>query len=146
MENQEFSDFFKKLQLIFYAILIGPCIFLAVVFFLNFSESFSSEFEEENLFLIIAAIIAFTNLFLSNFIPKMLLSKIQDNESLGNKLHKYRSASIVKYGLLEAPAIISTVGYLLTENLIFVGIALGMLLVLFLQQPNKTSIERELNL
>lgn len=146
MQNQKFLNFFKKLQIIFYAILTGPSIFLTIVFFLNLQETEVKVFEQENLFLIISGIIAFSNLFLANLVPKMLINKIQANESLDSKLQKYQSASIIKYALLEAPAIIATVGYLLTANVIFVGIALAMLLVLFLQQPNKTSIEQELEI
>ncbi|MBX2845781.1 MAG: hypothetical protein KTR13_06150, partial [Saprospiraceae bacterium] len=57
-------------------------------------------------------------------------------DSIGAKFTTYRSASIIRYALLEGPSLVNSVFYLLTGNPIHLYIALAGVAVLFLSRPS----------
>lgn len=67
-------------------------------------------------------------------------------KTLNDKLNAYRSASIIRFALLEGAALVAIVFYLLTGNIILLGIAGIGLLVLLLVHPNAMKLKDHLDL
>lgn len=58
----------------------------------------------------------------------------------------YQSATIVRLALLEGPSLFGIVGFLLTGNLIFLGISGALIACFIYQRPTRQKIEDDLNL
>jgi len=58
----------------------------------------------------------------------------------------YQAASLIKYALLEGPALLNIIWFSLTGNLLYLTIGGVMILFLFIQRPKAEKIEKELEL
>ncbi|WP_158657208.1 hypothetical protein [Maribacter cobaltidurans] len=65
-----------------------------------------------------------------------MISSVNKDVSLENKLKTYQTASIIKYALLEGPAFFAIVAYSLTGNALPLVIAICLVLYLAVQRPN----------
>lgn len=140
------NNFLKTITLIYYALLAGQIMFLAVAYLLNSNQISSKKHEMYDIFIIIVPILIGSGLFLSNFIFKMLIGKIEQNTSIENKLMTYRSALIIKYALMEGPSLFAIVAFLISGNAIFLAFSAVMILAFILQRPNRDKIVQNLNL
>ncbi|MDP5062750.1 MAG: hypothetical protein NWP64_12585, partial [Maribacter sp.] len=78
--------------------------------------------------------------FGSQWIFKKMISKIQLNTRLEDKLKKYQSALHIKYALIEMPAFIGLFAYYNTGNALPLVISICLLAYLAVQRPNKDNI------
>jgi hypothetical protein len=140
------NNFLKPITLIYYALLAGQIMFMAVAYLLNSNQISPTKHEMYDMFIIIVPIIIGSGLFLSNFIFKMLIGKIEQKTSIENKLMTYRSALIIKYALMEGPSLFAIVAFLISGNAIFLAFAAVMILAFILQRPNRDKIAQDLNL
>lgn len=85
--------------------------------------------------------------FLSSmYMFKALTKNVENKPSLQEKLANFQSASLIRYALLEGPALLNLVWFSTTGNLLFLTVAGVLILLLFLQRPTKLKIDRELQL
>ncbi|MDC6365841.1 MULTISPECIES: hypothetical protein [Flavobacteriaceae] len=139
------SAFIKTLSMLHMVLLSSPIIIGSIFYFLV-EETRLSFNDTEDIFLMVVPVLAIGGLFLSDFIFRQFVKKIPSRESLRRKLFHYQSASIIRYGLLEGPAIFGAVAFYSTQNLAYLLIASVLILYLALQYPTKDRIERNLNL
>ncbi|RDY58879.1 hypothetical protein [Flagellimonas nanhaiensis] len=139
------SGFIRTLSILHIALLAGPTL-IGGIFYFQSKETHFSFNDTEDVFLIVVPVFAISGLFLSDFIFRQLIKKIPSKDSLRQKLARYQSASIIKYALLEGPAIFGAVAFFNTQNLAYLLIAGILVLYLALQYPTKDKIERNLNL
>jgi hypothetical protein len=89
--------------------------------------------------------IAVSGAFASNFIYNKKIGELTSLESLKDKVMGYQTACIIRYALLEGPALFGIVSYMQSGNLLFLIIA-GALIVYFVSlRPTKEKIEMDLN-
>ena len=100
------------------------------------SEEFNAEMDSSNPFLYLVPIFAIVGYFGSQFIFKKMISSVNKDVSLENKLKTFQTASIIKYALLEGPAFFAIVAYSLTGNALPLVIAICLVLYLAVQRPN----------
>lgn len=77
----------------------------------------------------------------SNFLFKMLVSKIDSNLSLKEKLVPYQSASVVRYAIIEGSAFLILI---IAPDFIIFGVLLIVYLILLM--PTEYRIKRDLKL
>jgi hypothetical protein len=121
----------------------GPLL-LGILFYLNTPLNTNGTIAD--IFVYILPLIALGGIFAGNFIFKKLLSNIKKNESLQHKLTGYQTASLVKFALLEGPALLNILWFSQTGNLLFLTIGMVLVLFLFMQRPTKIKIENDLEL
>lgn len=142
------KEYFQSLSILHAALLSGQ-VMLAAIFYFFFNAGKLPVTGQEaagqmELYiiggLVIVGVLASSQLFNTR------LQKVKKEESLSAKLAGYRSASILRYALLEAPSIAAIVVYMLTNNLLLLVFA-GMIIILFLiYRPTKDRVVTDLEL
>ena len=138
------NSFLKTMRIIFFALLAGQIIFMAVAFFTVNNNPPQSQ--SDDLFNIIVPVAIGLGLFMSSLLFKQMLAKIKKDDSFEQKLEAYRSALIIRYALLEGPSIFSTVVYLLSGNIIFLAFSGVMILAFLMNMPSRDKATQDLNL
>jgi len=129
----------KIFKIIHIALVVG---LIMAYFFLgnlsDFSQLKMPEINNENMIYLTIPIVAF---LLSNLLFKRLVSKIESNLSLKQKLVAYQSATIVRYAILEGAAFIILI--IFPEFIVF-----GILLIVYmaLLRPTEQRIKRDLHI
>ncbi|AXO81576.1 MFS transporter [Olleya aquimaris] len=129
----------KIFKIIHIALVVG----LIMAYFIlgnlsDFSQLKMPEINNENMIYLAIPIVAF---LLSNLLFKRLVSKIESNLSLKQKLVAYQSASIVRYAILEGAAFVILI--IFPEFIVF-----GILLIVYmaLLRPTEQRIKRDLHI
>lgn len=138
---------FKTLQIIHLALCSGVFFFAIITILISKDQLiFDANFENTSPFNPIFPIIGLVTVFISMYMFKNLISKIDSTGSLDSKITQYQSAFIVGAALLEGGALINIVGCMVTGNaffLIFAGISFFFLVR---SRPTKDKLVRDLNL
>ncbi|ASV32290.1 hypothetical protein CJ263_19815 [Maribacter cobaltidurans] len=130
----DIKAFLRTNTTIHLALVAGVTVFL-IYSYLQ-SEEINAEMDSSNPFLYLVPIFAIVGYFGSQFIFKKMISSVNKDVSLENKLKTYQTASIIKYALLEGPAFFAIVAYSLTGNALPLVIAICLVLYLAVQRPN----------
>ena len=91
---------------------------------------------EHTIFLYLVPITALVGYFGSQIIFKRLLSKILPSHPTSIKIAKYKTASVIKFAMIEAPTLLALVAYYLTNNALHLVIGFCLAAYLLVQRPN----------
>ncbi|WP_186757154.1 hypothetical protein [Echinicola salinicaeni] len=126
-------------------LLITQFVFFTAAYFLTEkTEQMDATFHLFLKFLIPSLVLA--SIFGSNIYFKKQLSKLKQDNSLKDKLTDYITALVVKYALLEVPAIIAIVAYFISADWLFLGLAGTMIIIFLLHKPSQSKTISELSL
>jgi len=149
MENQNtpVNPYLKGLLMVFSALLIGLVTFALMAVWLNNYTDFSAGLSEmNNIFLVILITIGVVCYAASKILFKKQIETAKRHLDLKSKLVEYRSALVMKYALIEAPAFMGILFYMLTNDYLMLSFS-GVLIVLFyFNKPTKENVARELEL
>lgn len=138
------KSFIKTITIIHLALIMGLLLFSGVSYTLVETNVLSFDFEND-IFSLIVPVFAIGGAFASNFIYTKKINELTSLESLKDKVMGYQTACIIRFALLEGPALLGIVYYMQTGNLLFLIIA-GALIVYFVTlRPTKEKIETDLN-
>ena len=126
-------------------IMAGPVV-LGIFFYTQMQNPRLDFSDSGDVFLAIIPVIAITSVFLGGFIFKKMIGSIPKDLDLRQKLARFQTASIIKYAILEGPALFGIVIFHNTQNLVYLIIATFLIFYLFLQRPTKDKVERHLEL
>ena len=118
--EQTSKEYFKILKIMHLALLIGLSAFTLIVYLLSINGGIIADNSDlDNLFQYIAPTLIVSGIIASYLIQKNKVNKIKLKTNVIEKLTDYRSAFIIKFALLEAPAFFAIVIFILTANLIY---------------------------
>ncbi|MDX2302421.1 MAG: hypothetical protein NW226_06450 [Microscillaceae bacterium] len=143
------KQYLTSLTIIHLGLLMGQVIFGVIAFFLNSQEDFSTEGDNSdlrNIFIYLVPFLILSGVSAGFFMMRSRLSMIQQKNSLAEKLQEYRTVLIMKYALMEGPALVALVAYLLTADLMFLGLAALVIVFFVLERPSKDKIIMDLAL
>jgi hypothetical protein len=149
MENNQQSskEYFKIISFIHLAILLSVVLFGIVVYFfaVDFKHpDIQSELAKLLVFIVPGLVIA--GIISSNIIFRVKLNAIMGSEDLKVKMAVYRESLIIRYMLLEGPALLALAAIFITNNSNFMVYA-GLLVVLMAtKRPTKRSAIADLAL
>lgn len=144
--QQNFKQYFFILRILHLSML-GAVVVLGLVshFVLIPAPDFKPN-ENGALFVNIAAVYLAIAVALSYWLFGLRVQAAKQQISLSDKLNTYRSATIIRFALIEGSALLVVVFYLLTANLVLLGIAGIGLVVLALHHPNPVKLKMDLDL
>lgn len=135
----------KTLKFFHLALLSGQVAFLAVVAFIT-KDKLKMNLSFDEPFVIVGCVLAVVALVGHQFLFKKSLEKINTGDDLTIKLQKYQGASIVKWAVIEASAMLCIIGAFVTKSVILLLIA-GILIVYFYTlKPSKEKLFSDLEL
>jgi hypothetical protein len=135
----------KIITILHYAYCIAILIFGTVAIFIteNGTINFSNT---GDIFFYIVPLFAVAMAYLSHFVFQINLKKVHQKLNLKEKLVQYQMSRIIRYAMLEAPALLGIVVFIITNNQFYLIISAALLAYLFLLKPTKRVIEEELDL
>lgn len=116
------------------------------VFFYSTTTLTTNASLDDDIFIYVFPVIGLVGIFAANFMFKIFTKAAVQKETLGKKLAGFQQASLIKYALLEGPAILNLVWFSTTGNLLFLTVAGVLILFLFMQRPTKSKVELALQL
>lgn len=146
---QTSKEYFKVLSVLHAALLGTQLLFALVAVYLSMDGQFGGDDlgEFNSIFRFVVPVVIVGAVFGSSVLFKMQMKSIRVKPELKDKLNDYRTASLIRYAMLEAPSMFALVSYLLTANFIFLGYA-GLIIVVFVlsrPSPESTANDLELN-
>lgn len=137
----------KTTKLIHLALLAGQVMFAIVAFSISNKQlSFVTKDKENDIFLYLVPLFAIGGFVVGNFIAKKILASFMNKETLTEKLAGYQTALIVKCALLESASLMGIVAFLLTNNWIFLLIAIAIMFYFFTLHPTVDKVTDDLQL
>jgi hypothetical protein len=146
--KQNSKDYFKAMDIMFFALLAGQFMFALIVLIFSQMGIIAGGFDISVTNIFIGVLIVFIGscLFASNFVFKNKLKSIDAMAPLSNKMAEYRSASIIKWALLEGPSFLAIIFTFLTGNLIFLGFSGLVMIYFFTMKPGAEKAANEMGL
>lgn len=136
------SQYFNKLQILFFVLLMMPLlIFIAVYFF--FPDN-PADYRMEYFIIIPAA--AFFDWLVGIIMFNKKIKSARKAQGLGAKLEKYFEITIVRYWFLASAGMILAVGFFLSASDVFTALYLLNLIMSVLYWPTGPKVSRELML
>ncbi len=138
------QEFFRSLDILFFAMLVGQVLFAGVVYFLlidgNADDSLNS------IFMMAVPFLGISGFLGGRFLYQQQLGSLTTTDDLTTKMDRYRTANILRFALMEMPALLAIVAYLLTENIVFLGMAVLVMVFFYTLRPSRDKAIGDLNL
>ena len=131
---------FRELLFIFGALLMGMVSFGVVAIVMVGREAVFS-FEAHQAFQLVAALLLVFSVPMSLFLFRVLMKNAQRLSDASLAERAYMTACIVRWALLEGPALFCCVAVLLTRNLVFLAPLVVLLLFFLAAYPSRARFE-----
>jgi hypothetical protein len=145
-KQQTSKEYFKLLQIIFYAFLAGQVMFGMIVLFLVQTQNLQPNPDLVESFMYVVPIVAFTALVIGNIVYKKVLAGAKNKTLLVHKMPVFMSATLVKCAMLEGTTLFTIVTYLLTGEVMFIGAAALLIVIFYTFKPSREKAIMDLEL
>jgi hypothetical protein len=143
--RKEIRQFFTQLTLLFIAFIAG--IFLFLISVLIVAQQADPKAQDLDLVLLISAPISSMGLLLvAHRLFLGRLKRAQEAEKLYQKMDSYRSATMLRFMLLDGAAFVQLGAFLLTENRIFIAVAMVVATLFMLYRPTMERFIKDVGL
>lgn len=144
---QTSKEYFKTLQIIYYSLIAGQVFFGLVSVIINQMINLNSGLEIlKDIFLYIVPVIIISGLLVGRRLFKNNMKTASSRAGLIEKMADYRASCILKYALLEGPSFLAIIIFLVTGDILFLGMT-GLIIAIFLtMKPTKEYAVRNLEL
>lgn len=140
-------EYFRTLMILHGAMCAGTVMCLGIMVLLRFSgAAVPDDAGLDHLLMPIAAMVVVGGCIASHFLYSMRLKPARSLPGLGEKLAAYRGLLLLRWALLEGPALFATVCFFLTGNQLLLAFAALPLLLLVLSRPTKERAATDLEL
>ncbi len=147
IKEKTYREYYKILTVIHSVQLIGHVIILVIFYYINSTKQLSTDSKSLNdIFNILVPLSIIGGLFISSFLTKNNQKKIKKKSKLKDKLEEYQSSLLKKYALLGGLIFFALMGFLLTGNFLFLGLAGLIILVFILNRPSRHRTIKDLEL
>lgn len=143
-QNATPASSLKGINVIFFGLLFGMVSMGSIIYVINPTENF--DFNFKNPLLIIMMVVIIAGVFASGFLYNTLKSKIETKDSLQDKIAKIQQALIIKFALIEGPALLGIILFLVESNLAFLMLSVLMILYFVTLKPSKNKLADDMNL
>ncbi|MEO3404648.1 hypothetical protein AAFN85_12150 [Mucilaginibacter sp. CAU 1740] len=137
------ATFVKTTTIIHLALVMGQVLFAATTL-LNSKNRVQPQ--SDDLFKYMAPALALSGFVIGHFLFLKFLGNIKRDSPLKTKLAAYQSATIVRLALLEGPSLFAIVCFMLTRNMMFIGISGAIILYFIYLRPTRQKVEDDLAL
>ncbi|WP_439152675.1 hypothetical protein [Winogradskyella sp.] len=135
----------KTLTILHYAYCLAVIVFGTTALFITDNASINFSNTDETFFYLIP-IFAIGGVLSSNYIFRNSLKSIQQKSTLIEKLTHYQSVRIIRIALIEAPALLGIVIFMITSNQFYLIISAVLLAYMVLLRPTLPVIKTDLQL
>jgi len=141
------KQYFRTLTIIFYALIVGQIMMIAVAFFSPYFMGEVIANAKEQMYITLGvSFICVLGFSVSRAIFKNKLKRLSQQENLAEKMHKYLSLNITKYAIFEGCSFCAAIATLLTGETILLTFSILMLMLVFVDRPSNYKAIKDLQL
>ena len=138
------TEYFKGLNLIFLAMMVGQILFAGIAYFISLDKT--DENDLYSIMIMVVPMVAISGFIGGRFLFQQQMQGISKNAALVEKMDKYRTASIIRFALMEGPAFLAIIGLIMTGQMVFLGIAALIIAFFYTLRPTRDKAIKELGL
>jgi hypothetical protein len=133
------NNYFQTLNILFFGLVMGPAMLAIVALGLIQTGTFIPPGGEMMgvVFGTLVPGVGIGAFFASKMVFERRIVAVIARPTLEEKLEGYRTELILKYALLESPAIFAFMAYLMTGSMLFFAIGTAMLLFMLMVRPTR---------
>ncbi len=139
------KKFLSTFNIIHLALVAGVFVFGLMVYMQTKEQELILSYSGDVIFFVVP-FMAIAGIVVGNFLYAKNIKKLDSKTTLLEKLNGFQAASIIRYALLEGPALLGIVAFMNDGNQYFLIISLILLAWLIAQRPTRDKVERELKL
>lgn len=140
----------RTLKLLHSSLLVGQLVFAAIAVYLIYSKSFYPVFQKSEIVTIVSSgVIGFACAFIiiALQIYKKKVDEIKNSdENISLKISRFRTVSIIRWAMIEAPAMLAIICYLLTGNQFLLIVIAIILFIFYYTKPSLAKVATELSM
>ena len=141
------KQYFRTLTIIFYALIVGQIMMIAVAFISPYLyEKIITDTKEQMYITLGVSFISVFGFSVSRAIFKNKLKRLSQQGDLAEKMHKYMSLNIAKYAIFEGCSFCAAIAALLTGETILLTFSILMLMLVFVDRPSNYKAIKDLQL
>lgn len=137
--------FLRTSSIIHFALVAGVLILALVMYSITENQKLDLSYRGDPMFFIVP-IMAIAGILVGNYLYINNIKRLTSKNTLREKLAGFQTASIIKYALLEGPALLGLVAFMNEGNQYFLIISILLVFWLIMQRPTRDKIERDLML
>ncbi|MBZ0177872.1 MAG: hypothetical protein K8F36_01185 [Melioribacteraceae bacterium] len=134
---------FKKLDLIFAALLLGQLIFAVTALYFVSNNLFETGILNFENAVIIAMVSNAASVLGARLLNTLFLKKMRGSVDIGRKMQVFSTKSIIILAILEFQNIINIVMYLFTSEYVFLLVAILIFILHFVYRPTEALFRKE---
>ena len=136
-EHQKISEHFKVTYIIFLALLTGMILVFIISLWIVQSDEFLPRTDMDNVLQILIPLSGLTMMFISRYIYRKQIAKVDRNIDLISKLNFYRTLKIISFALIEGTGFLALIGFMITANYLYVFVFVFLIGFLFMIRPSR---------
>ena len=145
LNHPQLKEFQKSLAIVYFAMLVGQIFFALISLAIHKYGNELANDQLRTIGFIAVPVLVLAGFISSRFFSSRLVEKAIMEQDVAEKFNLYRTAIIVRLGLLETSGFFAIITFLLTGERLFLGF-LGVLLFYFVTLfPSELKIVEELN-
>jgi hypothetical protein len=135
----------RSIKVLYFSMILGLLAFTSVTFRIS-TPDYKFDFDTSDPILIAAIVLLMLAVPTGAFVAKAVWKKINEELSLKGKLLKYQPGFLIRLATCEGAGLFSVVGFLLSNNLVYIVLTALILMIVFFYYPSVDKIGREINL
>lgn len=136
-DNNNLKMGFKLNIILFSALAIGQLLILLIFIFMVENANSEPNKELDNILLLIIPFFGFIMMFLARFVYNQNLLKVPSDDSVENKLNKYRLYKLISWAMLESAGLLCLIAFFLTSNYLYAAVFIFIFGFFLLSKPSK---------
>ena len=144
--GSQFKPVIKSLIILHTAMLFIQIVFAGIVYGISMQTKPSINENLSRILQTAAVVLTLGGGTVAFVLFKKKISVLQETRNgFTEKINDYRTASIIKYALLETPSLFCIIGYFLTQNISFLLLCVVLILVFAGQKPTVNMMMYDMN-
>lgn len=136
-DKQNFENNFRVNNILFFSLAAGQLLILIIFWLLVGDTEIVKEVQMDGVFTYIVPLVGLSAMFASKFLYTNNLLNVRQNDSMKEKLNKYRTFKIISWAILEGAALFSLVAFFLTANYLYVAVFIFVFGFFLFNRPSR---------
>ncbi|MGB5556108.1 MAG: hypothetical protein WBM83_15740 [Flavobacteriaceae bacterium] len=138
------GQFLRTLSIVHLFFVVGLVVFAIIAYWQL--ETFVTQIDGNDTLLYIVPVVALIGYFGSQFVFKQALKAIPKTDAIDTKLAKYKTATILKFALIEGAAILALIAFHGSGIVLYFVIGICLIAYLIVQKPNYERLKNDMAL
>lgn len=144
---QQKPNFFKTLQVMHKAFVMGMVLFVAIAIVLNVTGTMAQAAKSFDRTLQVIALLLAAGLPALGFsLFNKRVASLGEIADVHGRAAAYKSVTVLRWALIEMPALFAVVCFLLTGNYAYIALAIALVFVFAATNPSKTKVVFQMRL